>query len=84
MIYTNINFVIISRVISGMPIKEFVGLRPKMYSFVYDDDNAEKEKKTAKGIKKCAIKNQLRHEHYKECLFEIISLVLHPSVFENI
>ena len=29
----------------------------------------KKKKKTAKGIKKCAIKNQLRHANYKDCLF---------------
>ena len=33
---------------AGKPIKEFVGLRSKMYSLLVDG----KEKKTAKGIKK--------------------------------
>ena len=36
---------------NGHPIKEFVGLRPKMYSMMLDDDT---EKKTAKGISKAA------------------------------
>lgn len=29
----------------------------------------DKEKKVAKGIAKSEIKNTLRHEHYKQCLF---------------
>ena len=41
----------------GVPIKEFVGLRPNMYNMTYDC----KEKKTAKGIKKSEIK-KLRHK----------------------
>ena len=61
------------RFVSGVPIKEFVGLRPKMYSLIYDDGNTEQEKKTAKGIKKCAVKKQLKHANYKECLFQNVS-----------
>ena len=49
----------------GVPIKEFVGLRPKMYSMTYDC----KEKKTAKGTKKSEIK-KLRHQNYKDVLLE--------------
>lgn len=30
----------------------------------------EEEKKVAKGIAKCEIKKTLRHEMYKDCLFE--------------
>jgi hypothetical protein len=50
----------------GNPIKEFVGLRPKMYSILEKDDvNA---KKTAKGISKSARK-RLRHRQYYDALF---------------
>jgi len=52
----------------GTPIKEFIGLRPKMYSLIYDSDDGQKEKRTAKGIAKCAINKQIRHLHYKQCL----------------
>lgn len=55
--------------VSGIPIKEFVGLRPKMYSLVYEEKGNLKEKKTAKGVKTSAIRTQLRHSHYKHCLF---------------
>ena len=41
-----------------IPIVEFVGLKPKMYSYT---KNYEKGRKTAKGIKKNVIKNDLKH-----------------------
>ncbi|CAC5391317.1 unnamed protein product [Mytilus coruscus] len=66
---------------SSVPIKEFLGLRPKMYSISYNIELKEKdingkkrfkqeEKKVAKGIAKSEIRKNLRHEHYKKCLFE--------------
>ena len=51
----------------GIPIKEFVGLRSKMYSYVKDN---EKEARTAKGIKKVVINNNIKHEDYKNVLLE--------------
>lgn len=48
------------------PIVSFVGLRPKMYSLMYDG----KHKQTAKGIKACLIEKQLKHEAYEQCLFQ--------------
>jgi len=50
----------------GNPIKEFVGLRSKMYSYVKDN---EKEARTAKGIKKVVINKGIKHEDYKNTLF---------------
>ena len=49
---------------AGVPVEEFVGLRPKMYSMKFDNQ----EKKTAKGISKHVIKQTLRHNSYRECL----------------
>ena len=49
---------------SGKPITEFVGLRPKMYSFLVDEDAKEVEKHRAKGINKGASRT-LRQEQYK-------------------
>lgn len=55
----------------GFPIQEFVGLKSKMYSLIYEEEHGVMtEKKTAKGIKKSVIKQHTRHEHYKQCLFE--------------
>jgi hypothetical protein len=49
----------------SIPVKEFVGLRAKMYSMIYGDE----EKRTAKGVSKSVIKSKLRHDMYKQCLF---------------
>ena len=50
---------------AGVPITEFVGLRSKMYSYIKDN---QKVGKTAKGIKKNIIKNNIKHEVYKNVL----------------
>ena len=49
----------------GVPITEFVGLKSKMYSYIKSD---EKGGKATKGIKKNVIKNNIRHEDYKNML----------------
>ena len=51
---------------AGVPICEFVGLRSKMYSYIKDNNKGEK---TAKGIKKNVIKEDIKHEGYKDSLF---------------
>ncbi len=51
---------------ADVPIKGFVGLEPKMYSFVY----GSQEIHVAKGISKSTIKNDFRFEHYRKCLFD--------------
>ena len=50
---------------AGIPIIEFVGLRSKMYSYIKDN---QKGGKTAKGIKKNIIKNDIIHNDYKDTL----------------
>ena len=49
---------------ASMPIKEFNGLRSKLYSYVKDNG---KNEKTAKGVKKYVIKKNITHENYKDC-----------------
>lgn len=49
----------------SVPVKEFVGLRSKMYNMVHGNT----EKRTAKGISKAVIRSKLRHDLYKQCLF---------------
>ena len=49
----------------GVPITEFVGLKSKMYSYIKND---EKGGKTTKGIKKNVIKNNIKHEDYRNVL----------------
>ena len=49
----------------GKIIKEFVGLRAKLYSYKMDEG---KENKRCKGIKKAVVKKSITHEDYKTCL----------------
>src|SRR2546425_2928996 len=44
---------------------EFVGLRAKMYSILLPGD---KEKSTAKGVKRSHAQKYIKHVHYKTCL----------------
>ena len=53
---------------AGIAIKEFVGLRPKMYSLLYSDNNAQVKMKSAKGIARNVTRRVLRHTDYKQCL----------------
>ena len=54
-------------------MKEFISLRPKLYSYRVE----ESEPKKCKGIKKCAVKKTISFEDYKRCLFE--GRVIHSS-----
>ena len=51
--------------LGGDIMKEFVSLRPKMYS--YRVGNSEPKK--WKGIKKCVVKKTISFDNYKKCLF---------------
>ena len=51
----------------GVIIEEFVGLKPKLYSILY---NEGKFQNTAKGVQKAVIKKHINHEHYRKCLFK--------------
>ena len=50
----------------ALPIREFIGLRPKMYSIL---TSLNQKKATCKGIQNHIKDNILTHEHYKKCLF---------------
>ena len=49
----------------GKNIKEFVGLRAKLYSYKMEEGE---ENKKCKGIKKAVVERNIRHEDYKTCL----------------
>ena len=51
---------------SCTPITEFIGLRSKMYSYIKNNDQ---NNKTAKGIKRIIIQKNIKHEDYKQTLF---------------
>ena len=50
---------------AGMPIREFIGLGTRMYSYVKDNG---KNEKTAKGVRKNVIKKNITRDNYKDCL----------------
>ena len=46
--------------INGDLILEFVGFRPKMYSFITE----KSERKTAKGVSRCVVEHSIAHRDY--------------------
>ena len=48
----------------GLTIKEFVGLKPKIYSYLVDDNSAHNE---AKGVNKNVVA-KIAHNEYKDVL----------------
>ena len=68
-IYSNVNKKVVGKFkdeCPKFPIREFIGLKPKMYSL----DLGVEEKKVAKGVSRPVIRKELRHEFYKNCLFK--------------
>ena len=52
--------------LGGEIMKEFISVRPKMYSYRV----GKNEPKKCKGIKKCVVKKTITFDDYKDCLFE--------------
>ena len=61
----------------GNPIREFVGLRAKMYSYVVE--KGRKERKKAKGVKKSVLKRKFENQDFKDCLFNSPSAALYDG-----
>jgi hypothetical protein len=57
---------------ASIPIKEFVGLKSKMYSFILDKKLllVNTETKVAKGVKKSVIEKDISFHDYYKCLME--------------
>ena len=51
--------------LGGKVLTEFIGLRPKMYSYAGEDSG-----KRAKGVKKSVLRKSITHDDYRSCLFE--------------
>ena len=64
----------------GKIVTEFVALRTKTYSYL---DYDGKEKKKAEGTKKCVIKNKIKFDEYKMCLFNNNLVLRSQEVFKN-
>ena len=52
---------------NSVPVYEFVGLRAKMYSILMSDG---RQKSTAKGIKTSFARKYIKHQLYRQCLFD--------------
>ena len=65
---------------NSRPISEFVGLRSKMYAFTDPTNSKCVEKKTAKGIKKYVIKNNIRFQNYKDAIFSESAMIQYSSM----
>ena len=65
--------------LDSVPMKEFVGLRAKMYSLTH----GAKEKRTAKGVSKAVIRSKLRHDLYSQCLFQRESQMESMNLFRT-
>lgn len=64
------NFKVIGKFADELPntyIREFIGLKPKLYSILFDDNQC---KNTAKGLQRSVLKNSVTHDDYRNVLFE--------------
>ena len=52
---------------AGCSITKFVGLRSKMYSYIKEDNKGGG--RTAKGVKNSVIRKVIRHDNYRDVLF---------------
>ena len=58
----------------SLPIREWIGLNPKVYSIIHrhrdKDTNVEewKNKKTLKGVSKAVVKNNIQHKDYVDVI----------------
>jgi len=63
----------------GVPIKQFVGLRSKMYSLKYGDA----EQKRAKGVVKYVVQKELRHQQYVNCILQSTNVMCQMNVIRS-
>ena len=66
--------------LGGKIMVEFVGLRPKTYSYLTDDGNSDKK---AKGTKKYVIKRKLKFNNYKNCLLNNEFILNSQQIFKS-
>src|SRR6266516_3889462 len=52
---------------AGIPMREFIGLRAKMYALEIEDGKVTKK---AKGVPKNVVNNEITIDTYRECLFD--------------
>lgn len=65
---------------NGRIITEFVGLRPKMYSFKINGSDAICK---AKGVKSNVVKNSITFDDYKKCLNDSINVIREQNTIRS-
>ena len=71
--------------LKGLTLKEFIGLRPKCYSLLYQLANLteEEEKQIAKSVKKSVKKASLRHASYKDTLENLTTYFVKQNTIKS-
>ena len=52
----------------GNPIHDIVGLKWKMYAFIYEQNGKEIQAKRVKGVKISVVQNKIKYEQNLECI----------------
>lgn len=71
-----------------MPIVEFIGLRPKLYTYRTTNDSYLHDVKNhtfkkAKGVSKPVVKNEISFDDFKNCLFQSKKVRKDMLVFQS-
>ena len=67
-LFSNINKKVIGKMkdeLGGKMMTEFIGIRPKMYSYAGEDSG-----RRAKGVRKSVLRKTITHDDYRTCLLE--------------
>ena len=65
--------------LNGKCMKKFIGLRPKSYCYLQDDETIAKR---AKGVAKCVAKKNLKFHDYNDCLMNNKKIMRSQKVFK--
>ena len=70
---------------NGVPIREFIGLRAKMYAFRLKKKGIEVETKKLKGVKKTVVKKEIKfNDYYRSLMGEVKNAIEQVSTFHCI
>ena len=68
----------------GVPIREFVGLRSKLYSILIQDVESDEQKARAAGVKKSVRERELSHQRYYDTLVsQGEDVMVHQKTFRS-
>lgn len=70
--------------LNGKILEEMIGLRSKCYALNTFENNKTKEKiRKIKGIQKCVVKNEIKFDDFKRCLFENETVYKKQNLFRS-